>query len=162
MSDSRIPVFSADDQRSGARGAMLGGAIATIAGLWLPLFTLTAGARPTAPSRSMWDLHQSGTPGFPLFVLGAVLLIMGSFIPAHLEALGVRGWLAGVAVAVGIGILLAISIGYSTALTNYSAMSSSSVSHATFHYGLLVLVAGPAAAVVGSWQLWVADARSSG
>lgn len=160
MTDEPMPVFSSKDKNAGSRGAMLCGAVAILVGLWLPLFT-TIEWRENPSGHSMWDLHQLGAPGFVLYTLGAILLLAGSLIPPHLRAISIRAWLMGIAVAEGLGVLLSVAVGFSMVLTGYGSTDTHQIrySEIDFQPGLLVLLAGLAAALVGSWQQWSADAH---
>ncbi|WP_336085158.1 hypothetical protein [Nocardia sp. SSK8] len=128
----------------------------TLAALWLPLFTI--GRSRGAPSYSLWDLREAGAPGIPLLFLGAIVLAADAITPDRLRSNSIQIWLAGLALAEAIGTVVALALGFSLV----RGMVSSTEPAITFHPGLLVLIVGITATVIGSWHQRLADTHASG
>lgn len=136
-----MPVFG-KERMDGARAAISGGCVAVLVSLWLPLFSMGSGRG--ASSYSLWDLREVGTPGVPLLAAGAVALFVGTLASNRIRHADIRAWLAGIALAETLGVVVALSIGFSLAIHERR------LGEITFHPGLLVLIAGLAACLVGA------------
>ncbi|MEU4705952.1 hypothetical protein AB0G00_05920 [Nocardia salmonicida] len=145
MSQTWMPVFGYNNKVAPASGMLLAGSIAVLMTLWLPLFEVdrSRGRR----TYSLWDLREVGAPGLPLLVFGAALLVVAGFVTyrRHIP----RALLSCLAVAEALGILIALSIGFTITFASLDYPASTSIS---FHPCLLILIGGLATALVGSWQ----------
>ncbi|MGY0503444.1 hypothetical protein ACWZHB_33585 [Nocardia sp. FBN12] len=145
MSQTWMPIFGYNNKVAPASGMLLGGSIATLIGLWFPLFAIDR--RRGQRMYSLWDLREVGAPGLPVLVFGAVLLVVAGFVGyrRHIP----RAWLSCLAVAETLGILVALSIGFTITFASLDYPASTSI---TFNPGLLILIGGLTATLVGSWQ----------
>ncbi|MFE3319387.1 hypothetical protein [Nocardia sp. NPDC059195] len=144
MSEKWMPIFG--NNRSVPMPAMLlYGSITILIAIWLPLFKI--GRRGNSPSYSLWDLREFGAPGLPLLVLGAALLVAAGIV-AHLRALP-SAWLSSLAVAETLGILMALSIGFTLSLAKLKYPGSADIG---FLPGLPLLAAGLTATLAGTRQ----------
>ncbi|MGC4992837.1 hypothetical protein [Nocardia salmonicida] len=145
MSQTWMPVFGYNDKVAPASGTLLGGSIAILMTLWLPLFEIDR--RRGRRTYSLWDLREVGAPGVPLLVFGAALLVVAGFVTyrRHIP----RALLSCLAVAEALGILIALSIGFTITFASLDYPASTSI---TFNPCLLILIGGLTTALVGSWQ----------
>ncbi|MFE1596075.1 hypothetical protein [Nocardia sp. NPDC058705] len=145
MSQTWMPVFGYNNKVAPASGMLVGGSIATLITLWLPIFEIDR--RRGKRTYSLWDLREVGAPGLPLLVFGAALLVVAGFV-AYRRYIP-RAWLSCLAIAETLGILIALSIGFTITFARLDYPASTSF---TFNPCLLILIGGLTATLVGSWQ----------
>ncbi|TCJ94496.1 hypothetical protein [Nocardia alba] len=145
MSQTWMPIFGYNNKVAPASGMLLGGSIAILMAHWLPLFEIDG--RRGRRSYSLWDLREVGAPGLPLLVFGAALLVVAGSVAYRRHVPKIL--LSCLVVAEVLGILIALSTGFTIAFASLDYPASTPIA---FNPCLLILVGGLAAALVGAWQ----------
>lgn len=130
--------------------AYICGVGAIVVGLFLPLYGIDAHR-----SFTMWDLRERHVPGVIPLIVGAVLLIAVALCPLKYRNSIVIGWTAGLAVLEALGVMLVLALGAISQQRALDAGSKYTQSEATYHPGLLVLLVGSAATIIGAASWWI-------